>query len=217
MPFLYLEPYKENSTFKNMYAIVMSTTKMGSEVLFEPHGHATATPAGAQELRNSEVHRFKVWARNMGRYPLFPRSGGVRSMGLYCNGIWYITGKYGFIKGPIPTLILQDLMVYGLHVQKPSYMRYLSGFDSQVKGPWFGLRAHGLVCREVKLIDFGFGSRILEGVKLRAKVGTFVSLGCRWNIHPVLFTLYNNIPVTTGIMLVTTAVSIFVVRGVYGS
>ena len=29
----------------------------------------------------------------------------------------------------------------------------------------------------VKLIDFGFGSRILEGVKLRAKVGTFVYLG----------------------------------------
>lgn len=29
----------------------------------------------------------------------------------------------------------------------------------------------------VKLIDFGFGSRILEGVKLRAKVGTFVRLG----------------------------------------
>lgn len=29
----------------------------------------------------------------------------------------------------------------------------------------------------VKLIDFGFGSRILEGVKLRAKVGTFVCLG----------------------------------------
>jgi hypothetical protein len=29
----------------------------------------------------------------------------------------------------------------------------------------------------VKLIDFGFGSRILEGVKLRAKVGTFVRFG----------------------------------------
>ena len=34
----------------------------------------------------------------------------------------------------------------------------------------------------VKLIDFGFGSRILEGVKLRAKVGTFVHLGI-WNAY----------------------------------
>lgn len=36
----------------------------------------------------------------------------------------------------------------------------------------------------VKLIDFGFGSRILEGVKLRAKVGTFVYLGVPSNERP---------------------------------